>query len=162
MYSIILRKCPIQHLVMGMYRGGMERMGWAKVKETISVSVFPPDKGPLRGGHKNCGLPLIPETSIHCLTTRRRKSNSATGDERDWFSARHQNSVEPPAWQPTDLRSPSIVCLIDYFPCNYSRVTLNISPLKEGGKREFPFEGRHSYCHICEPLMWIVRRPMLN
>lgn len=111
---------------------------------------------------KKCCLLSMPETPIHSLTSRRRKSNSATGGRQDWFSASHQDSVEPLAWQPTDLRSPSIVCLIDYFPCNYSCVTLNISPLQEGGKRDFLFEGRHSYCHICEPLMWIVKRHMLN
>jgi len=80
---------------------------------------------------------LIPKNSIHHLTTWKRKSNLATGGGPDWFSARHQNSAEPLAWQPTDLRSPSIVCLIDYFPCNYSRVTLNISLLQEGCKRDF-------------------------
>ena len=104
---------------------------------------------------------MIPEPSIDCLTSQR-QSLSATGGRRDWFSARHQDTVGPLAWQPVDLRSPSIVCLIDYFPSNYSRVTLNISPLREGGKRDFISEGRHSYCHICEPLMWIMKRHMLN
>lgn len=92
----------------------------------------------------------------------RRKSNSAIEDRQDWLSAHHQNSVKPLAWQPTDLRSPSIVCLIDYFPCNYSRVTLNISPLQDGGKWDFLFEGRHSYCHMCVSLMWLVRRHMFE
>lgn len=73
-----------------------------------------------QGENKNCSLPMIPETSIHHLTLMTRKSNSATGGRDDRFSAHHRNSVKPLAWQPTDLRSPSIVCLIDYFPCNYS------------------------------------------
>lgn len=92
----------------------------------------------------------------------RHKSSSATGERQDWFSACHQNSAEPLAWQPADLRSPSIVCLIDYFPCNYSRVTLNISLLWEGCKRDRLSEGRLSYCHIGEPLMWIMGRHVLN
>lgn len=98
------------------------QIGWyvARWKSQFEYVMFPPDKGLLRGGHKNCSLPTIPETCIHRLTPTRRKSNSATGGRQDWFSARHQNSVKPLAWQPTDLRSPSIVCLIDYFPCNYS------------------------------------------
>ena len=149
--------------MMAVHVGGRERMGWngAWWKGRFE-SVFLPENSTTESGEWNCCLLLIPETSIPCLTSRRRKGSSATGGRWDWFSARHQDSVEPLAWQPTDLRSPSIVCLIDYFPCNYSRVTLNISLLHKGGKRDFLFEGRHSYCHICEPLMWIVKRHMLN
>lgn len=62
------------------------------------------------------------QRDFHSLfNSEEKKSSAATGGKHDWFSAHHQNSVKPIAWQPTDLRSPSIVCLIDYFPCNYSR-----------------------------------------
>lgn len=153
-YSMGNAHRPLQN-AQGKY--GMGQSGRDDLNHCVS-----PRQGTAKRGAYNCCLLLIPETSIHHITTGRRKSNSATGGRQDWFSARHQNSVKPLAWQPTDLRSPSIVCLIDYFPCNYSRVTLNISLLQDGGKRDFLFEGRHSYCHICEPLMWIVRRHMLN
>lgn len=72
------------------------------------------------GGANKCSPTMFDETSIHCLSEEK-KSSAATGGKQDWFSAYHQNSVKPIAWQPTDLRSPSIVCVIDYFPCNYSR-----------------------------------------
>lgn len=112
---------------------------WGKVKGTIWVGVFRADKGQLRVGHKIAAFFGCLRLPFTLLTSRRRKSNSATGGRQDWFSASHQDSVEPLAWQPTDLRSPSIVCLIDYFPSNYSCVTLNISLLQEGGKRDFLF-----------------------
>lgn len=67
--------------------------------------------------------------------------------------------MEPCAWQPADLRSPSIVCLIDYFPCNYSpchtqyfsapaKVQEGLSVLKDS-------------IHIVtfESLMWSVGKP---
>lgn len=127
---------------------GRNGMGRGKVKGTNWVCVFPPDKGLLRGEHRIAAFirsPRLPFTIY-----QQRKEQFCQG-RQDWLSACHQNSVEPLAWQPTDLRSPSIVFLIDYFPCNYSHVTLNISLLQERGKRDLLFEGRHSYCHIGEP-----------
>lgn len=59
------------------------------------------------GRHLNCSLPHHPQDSRLPFNSKEKRVH-------------HQDPVEPCAWQPADLRSPSIVCLIDYFPCNYS------------------------------------------
>lgn len=109
--------------------------------------------------NSNNSLPIFPRTPVHRLTLRKRKSNSK---RQDWFTAHQQNPVEPCAWQPADLRSPSIVCLIDYFPCNYS--PCHTQYFTAPGKVQKGLSVLKGNIHIVtfESLMWSVRKHMLN
>lgn len=115
------------------------------------------------GRFLSCSLlhhpPPPSRTPVRRLTPWNIKSNFQS---RDLFTARQQDPAEPCAWQPADLRSPSIVCLIDYFPCNYS--PCHTQYFTAPGKVQEGLPVLKDSIHIVtfEPLMWRVRKHMLN
>lgn len=119
----------------------------------------PQRRGSADGGIKTRCPAVLPGTPVRRLTPRKWGSNS---ERRDWFAAHQRNPSEPRAWQPADLRSPSIVCLIDYFPCNYS--PCHTQYFTAAGNVQEGLSVLKDSVHIVtfESLMWSVRKHMLN
>lgn len=105
-------------------QGGRERT------EMILVNVFPPDQELLNA-------PFSDAWDFHSPSDYEEAKRRFCHGKQRLAPCTSQESSRASCLAAADLRSPSIVCLIDYFPCNYSCVTLNISALQEGGTGGF-------------------------
>lgn len=142
--------------------GGEERDGMGKVKGTFWIVAFPPDKGVCW----RWGIKFLPSSDPGDL-----RFLSNYKETKEQFCHRRQarlvQCTSPEFSRASCLaaRRPQVSfnCVSNWLlpmqllPCHTQYFT---APGK--GQEGLLFEGRHSYCHICEPLMWIVGRHMLN